>query len=37
MEHINKKVTDMIKFGFLAFVETSWAFGTSVAANSVQL
>lgn len=35
MEHVNR-VTDMIKLGFLAFVETFWAFGTSVAANSAQ-
>lgn len=35
MEHVNK-VNEMHKFGHLAIIETFWAIGTSVAANSAQ-
>jgi hypothetical protein len=33
MEHVNK-VNEMNRFGALAIIETFWAIGTSVAANS---
>ena len=35
MEHVNQ-VNETPKLGFLAIIETFWAIGTSVAANSAQ-
>lgn len=36
MEHVNQ-VNDTPKLGFFAVIETIWAIGTSVVANSAQL